>query len=797
MINKETYRWATPKESKGFLELVKAMLIAFIGPRNILFNIFVLLFAHVTILEGISPFLLPFLVVVPLANMPVAVLIIAGHGIITQNASILLTLFATFIIWWVKSKSKDKISYAMLILPLSIAFCYLPNLIMSEFLSFDLLLLTLQVVIGVTAGYIFKQGVDLLNLERVQKTTLETNICGVIMAAIALSGMATLTVLEVSVIGVLSKFAILTVALAGGMKYAAAFGLIIGVLVNFSHPHITYYISYYGFVSLTAGIMNQWRKVGVLIGFLSGSVVMYIYTIEFFDLSSILVESIVAILLFITIPNSLQLRVAEIIKGEAEEKHYQRQVKDAAVKKIYQFASIFKELSQGFSEVAASKLNVEQQSVNEIIDTIQKRGCKQCKKFSLCWHNEFYGTYKDIFKLVSLAEEGKLEKSNVPDQLFKKCINMDSLLDITASSYELYKVNYRWQQKLVESKSLVANQLEGIASVMGQLAMDINLEVGPRKDVEDEIWDLLYNAGIECDDIRVKGLERDKPEVQITKQTCDGSHDCEKTIANILENRFKTQMCVLKGNCALQSKGTCKFLLMSKEKYKMSIAIAQKGHGEVCGDTFNQFPINNGKHVVVLSDGMGKGEKAKEESERIVGLIKKLLQVGFDTEKAIKSVNSIMSLRNKEDSFATLDIAVIDLYKGKTDFYKNGAVSSFIKSGKEVTSVDSSDLPMGMEGDVDSTIATHVLKKGDFLVMVSDGVLDSNPTATDKEGWIRMLLENITPSISPNRLSELILHKSRQRGIEEKLDDLSVMVIKMESNNQPAVLGRWLMQKGV
>ncbi|QNO14860.1 stage II sporulation protein E [Alkalicella caledoniensis] len=797
MINKETYRWATPKTNKGILSSIKDFIKSFVSPNYILFNIFVLLFANVSILEGISPFLLPFLAVIPVANMPGAVLLTTVYGVAVQNPNTLLILFSASVIWWIKVKSQDKTNYVMLVLPLLIGFSYLPNLVMSEFLSFDLLLLTLQIIIGVTAGYIFKQGVELLELSKGVNKNLEIKICAVIMTGIALSGISTLTILGVSVIGTLSKLSLLLVALIGGMKYAAAFGLIVGLLTNFSHPHITYFISYYGFVSLTAGVMNQWRKLGVLLGFIAGSIVMYMYSIEFFEVSSLLMESAVAIILFTSIPKSLQVKITQILTGELEEKHFQKQVKDAAIKKIYQFSGIFRELSQGFSEVAVSKLNVEQQSVNEIIDTVQKRGCKDCKKYSLCWHNEFYGTYKDVFSLVSLAEEGKLNKSNVPDQLFRKCINITNIIDITESSYELHKVNYKWQQRLIESKSLVANQLEGMASVMEQLAMDINLDIGPRKNVEEELWDLLYNAGIECDDIKVKGLERENPEVQIIKTACNGCHECEQTITSVLEKRFKTQMCVLKGNCGLHSKGACEFLLMPKEKYKMSIAIAQKAQGEVSGDTFNQFAINNGKHVVVLSDGMGKGEKAKEESERIVGLIKKLLQIGFDTEKAIKSVNSILSLRNKEESFATLDIAVIDLYKGKTDFYKNGAVSSFIKSGNEVLSVDNSNLPVGMVDDVESSISSHTLQKGDFLVMVSDGILDSNPTATDKEGWLKMLLENITPNISPNRLSELILHKSRQRGIETNLDDLSVIVIKMESNNQPAVLGRWLMQKGV
>ena len=797
MINKETYRWSQPKESKNFATAISSMVELFIGPKHLMFNILAILYTQVVILEGITPFVLPFAAIVPVISMPAVVLLTLLSGVFSQNSNILITITCIFVLWIIKKKTSDKSNYPMLVLPLLITFNYIPNLITSEFISFDLLLLALQIIMGLTAGYIFSQGFEVMRLDIKEKSSLESNICALIMLAIGLSGIASITINSFSIIGIVSKTFVLTIALVGGMRFAAAFGIIIGLVSNFSHPHITYFVSYYGFVGLTGGIMNQWKKTGVLLGFICGSIVMYIYGVEFFNIEIMIGESIIAAFVFMLIPKSITTKVEHLLNGDMEEKIYNKQLKIAAIKKIYQFSSIFKELSQGFNEVAISKYNGEQQGVNEVIDKIQNKTCNGCKKQNQCWSAEFFGTYKDVFKVISLAEEGNLENRTVPDQLFKKCINIKGIIDAANGYYELYRTNYKWQQKLQESKGLVANQLEGIAKVMEQLAMDINLDIGPRKDVEEELWDLLNNAGIECEDITVKGLERDKPEIQIVKRSCGGAGQCENIVTDIVEKRFKTQMCVLKGNCGahLDKDGTCKFLLMSKERYKMSIAIAQKAQQEVCGDTFNHFAVNDGKHVIILSDGMGKGERAKEESERIVGLIKKMLQIGFDTEKAIKAVNSIMSLRNGEEMFATLDIAVVDLYKGKTEFYKNGAVASFIKSGNSITAIDGNSLPVGVVGDIGATTSSYTMQKGDFLIMISDGVLDTNPTAHDKEGWLRILLENITPNISPNRLAELILHKSRQRGIEGNLDDLSVVVIKMEGSNQPAVLGRWSIPK--
>ncbi|SHK07382.1 stage II sporulation protein E [Anaerobranca californiensis DSM 14826] len=793
MINRETHYWGGTGLKGRILQTINI----FFGYRNILYNILILMLTGVTILEGITPFILPFVAVVPLDQIPNMIIVVFLFGLFSQNTNILLLILSMFILWLIKKKTSDTTIYSMLALPLLIGFTYTPVLVASDFISFDIFLLGLQIIMGLTSAYIFKQGLSILQFER--EKTVESIICAVIMWGLALSGITSLTVADISVLGTLSKLILLITAYISGIKLAATIGIIIGLLSNFSHPNITHHIAFYGFTGLTAGIMNNWKKPGVILGYIGGGLTIFLYSLEFFEFKMLVLESLAALSIFLITPKAVFNKIQELYNGEQREKIYQKKVKDAAIKKIYQFASIFRELAQGFNDVAISKYQMEQQSVHQMIETIQKKACGDCKKANICWQKEFLGTYKDLFKMVNLAEEGQLAISNIPDQLFKKCINTKGLVDITQSVYELHKTNYQWHQSLLESKGLVANQLEGIAKIMENLAMDINLDIGRRRDIEQELWQLLDNVGIECEEIYVKGIERDRPEVQIVKKSCGGNGECEKIVAGLIEKRFKNQMCVLKGDCGYygyeKKLGNCKFALLSKEMYKMSIGLGQKGINGVCGDTFSQFSLDNGKQVLILSDGMGKGEKAKGESERIVGLLKKMLQVGFDTEKAIKAVNTILSLRNNEESFATLDIAVIDLYTGKTKFFKNGAAMSFIKSGKEVKRIEGNNLPVGMLENVGATVTEYPLQKDDFLIMVSDGVLDSNPVATDKEGWLTLLLENITPNISPNRLAELILHKSRQRGIESKLDDLTVVVIKLEGNSQPSVLGRWVIEK--
>ena len=67
---------------------------------------------------------------------------------------------------------------------------------------------------------------------------------------------------------------------------------------------------------------------------------------------------------------------------------------------------------------------------------------------------------------------------------------------------------------------------------------------------------------------------------------------------------------------------------------------------------------------------MGNGERAHIESQETLQLLQKILQSGIEEKVAIKSVNSVLSLRTTDEIFSTLDLAMIDLQNAKTRFLK-------------------------------------------------------------------------------------------------------------------------------
>jgi stage II sporulation protein E len=143
------------------------------------------------------------------------------------------------------------------------------------------------------------------------------------------------------------------------------------------------------------------------------------------------------------------------------------------------------------------------------------------------------------------------------------------------------------------------------------------------------------------------------------------------------------------------------------------------------GDYFSFFSMDDGNYHICLSDGMGSGSRAKEESEMVVELMQKFIEAGFKKETAVLLLNSTMVLQGEDNSFSTLDYGVIDTYAGELELIKIGGAATYIKRGKWLECVEAKTLPIGMLQQVDYDFMVKKLYDGDYIIMMSDGVLDA------------------------------------------------------------------------
>lgn len=216
-----------------------------------------------------------------------------------------------------------------------------------------------------------------------------------------------------------------------------------------------------------------------------------------------------------------------------------------------------------------------------------------------------------------------------------------------------------------------------------------------------------------------------------------------------------------------------------ERRYRLKVGKAgASGNGQVSGDSVYYGEVRRGCYAVALSDGMGSGRKAAEESNLTVQTMYRLLTAGFQPELALRIMNSILLYGAGDEIYSTLDLALIDLYTGNLQLYKTGASLTLLRRGDQVEVVKIPALPMGIVGDIPVPSVDYRLKPGDQILLLSDGVADAGRHQGIQ--WLTEAIASLTSS-DPQTVADLLIQRAMaQAGTKEK-DDMTAVVIVVQN----------------
>lgn len=352
-----------------------------------------------------------------------------------------------------------------------------------------------------------------------------------------------------------------------------------------------------------------------------------------------------------------------------------------------------------------------------------------------------YLYYKDLDYLVSVNYcLGALFFAFIPNGVFKWLAEMCCVSDIYIEKInrENKQFNLEISNKilkmeevfsLVSSKLRIKNRLKKCEKEL--LIEEVNVFDDLLKSFADEIKDNLsfnyykrvekelYRYGYDFLYLKVKeDIFRDL--VIDVNISCD-KREIYKVISPLISSVMKKNMVVwsVKQNSVL---GYYEIKFKEEKEFEFNYGIKQIAKDrEVCGDSYLVYE-NDSKIIYALSDGMGVGKQAKEKSKQALELFKKFMDIGFEEERAINSINCILKSEYNKDSYATLDLFIYDKYRKEFSFCKNGACDSYIVRNREIVNVEGDKLPVGIMDKIDVSRKLVEINKGDYVVMVSDGV---------------------------------------------------------------------------
>ena len=249
--------------------------------------------------------------------------------------------------------------------------------------------------------------------------------------------------------------------------------------------------------------------------------------------------------------------------------------------------------------------------------------------------------------------------------------------------YEIYRRDLLWNSRLAECRELVGQQMAAVSSIMETLSGQMELECVFLEGAEEALAAALKKQQIRFGKIIVaEEKNRKGRQVRITLPACGGKGVCREKILPLVKKVMDCPMMLMEeGTCSVDGEGReCMLHFREEPSFAITTATAfsPAEEGRPTGDAAAFLETEGGHALLALSDGMGTGEEAAQESRMAIELLEQFTEAGFCRELAVKMINSALLLRRGEETYATLDICDIDLFDGRGEFVKLGAAASYL-----------------------------------------------------------------------------------------------------------------------
>lgn len=686
------------------------------------------------------------------------------------------------------------------------------SIFFKEFVIYDILLALMYSICACIFYKIFVNGIDVItNIGEKKIYSIEEVMSASLILAVAISCLGELNVFGYSVKNILCILIVLIMGWKNGILVGATSGITIGTVLGVIGDASPILIASFALSGMIAGIFNKLGKIGVIVGFILGNLLLtYVYngnTVPIILIQEILIAS----LGLLAVPKNIKINIQDLNnepKLLPETTGRNLEENKETIYKLNSMSETIFDIARSYKEAAATIVDEEElkKQEEENIETFEKELQNNLEGLE---NNILYedisslddDMLKELFE--KLLENEKIERKDLLSFLEKhnsyivgsdlNYINDDVEADIKQilkainDAYKVNKVSFIWKKKLDENKKTVSNQLEEVSKAIGKLAQDIEEETSEEFfNKEKQIKKQLEEKDIYIEDLHISKEESGKLKVDVYTKVCENveSPTCNtKKMGQVISKITEQKMVLQKQECGIRLKqDKCLYTYTSEDKMKLTVGIAKttKKDSEISGDTSIQTKLDDGKYLLALSDGMGSGKEARKSSRMVIGMLERLLSSGFDKDTSVRLINSSLQLTSKDDMYSTLDMTVLDLYEGKLEFIKNGACPTYIKNRRNVEILKSLTLPTGIMDEIDLVVYDKELNNGDIIVMCSDGVIDSSSEYTNKELWLKFLLEEIETD-DVQKIADIIINEAIDNGFGTAKDDMTVLVAKVNS----------------
>ncbi|QPC47988.1 stage II sporulation protein E [Mangrovibacillus cuniculi] len=626
--------------------------------------------------------------------------------------------------------------------------------------------------------------------KRIKEMGTDEVISVILLFGAVLAGCVQWSTEMFSVEHTLARYMVVLFALAAGPALGSTAGVVTLMAISLSTETSVTGLGILAFTGLLAGMLRKLKRIGMALGMFVPTLFFCLYTPngETIYISMEFLQTGIAFLLLILTPHSWLTTLSRKIPGTYEYDHEQREyvkkVRDTSVQKIAQFASVFRLLSNSFRQDYGTYEQIKAEMVQDrkkFARFLVERSCINCSQGKACRDPHAQSTSMIVEKIIlEMERNGGSVKRSLLNELTNQCRKNETLLQLLYKEYPEYEAQRTLKQHIYESREMVAVQLKGMAKIIKSFSSELQKEEEQYHEQEDRILNLLHRKRIVAERVEIYQYKKGNMDIDIFIPLKIYNEEVHEAIGPILSGITEDPL-VLERYEKMSIDSLVRMTFRSDKKFEVEsgmVYVAKDGQF-VCGDSSATFDIGQGKVALALSDGMGAGIPASKDSQTAIRLLEELLRAGIKEEVAIQSINSILALRSKEDSFSTLDLTIIDLVDAKANFMKMGCAPTFIIRGQQIQKINVSSIPMGILNEFEVDSMPMQLRAGDIVVMMSDGVYEGAPGIENYDVWMKRLLKE-RADLSPQEIAESLIEEVMKCNSQVAHDDMLVVAAAIQ-----------------
>ncbi len=206
---------------------------------------------------------------------------------------------------------------------------------------------------------------------------------------------------------------------------------------------------------------------------------------------------------------------------------------------------------------------------------------------------------------------------------------------------------------------------------------------------------------------------------------------------------------------------------------------AAPGAGRIGGDFYDLFQLHDRLIGFAIGDVCGKGLKAAMTTMKVRSALRSVALGESDPARVLETVNSYLHRELASDSFVTAVFGTIDADTGQVRVAVAGHPAPVVCGRDEVVLRDELRAPpLGVREVLGAEVWEFNLRRGDTLVLVTDGVLEAGG-AQHQFGTDRLLalLHALPHSIDAEQVVDAVIAAVGEHNKLQQDDDVAVIAL--------------------